>query len=152
MTAGVLPDEPLPRELEALRARTRAFVVDVLLPAEREARVGEEGQASPELRRMIRSRAEAAGLFRLAQPVELGGGGLGPLGQVALHEALAATGAALAGLVVGGSGGLLRHGNVAQRERFLLPVLRGELAASFAFTDAREGPRTTATREATGSG
>ena len=56
-------------------------------------------------------------------------------------------GAALAGLVVGGSGGLLRHGNAEQRERFLLPVLRGELATSFAFTDAREGPRTTATRD-----
>ena len=145
MTDGVLADEPLPPELEALRARTRAFVADVLLPAEREAHVGEEGQATPELRRLIRSRAEAAGLFRLAQPVELGGGGLGPLGQVALHEALAATGAVLAGLVVGGSGGLLRHGNAEQRERFLLPVLRGALAASFAFTDAREGPRTTAT-------
>jgi len=146
----ILPDEPLPPELEPLRARARAFVADVLLPAEREAGVGEEGQASPELRRLIRSRAEAAGLFRLAQPVELGGGGLGPLGQVALHEALAATGAVLAGLVMGGSGGLLRHGNTSQRERFLLPVLRGELAASFAFTDAREGPRTTATRDADG--
>src|SRR5580765_7284159 len=139
VTDGVLADEPLPPELEALRARIRAFVADVLLPAEREAHVGEEGQATPELRRLIRSCAEAAGLFRLAQPVELGGGGLGPLGQVALHEALAASGAVLAGLVVGGSGGLLRHGNDEQRARFLLPVLRGALAVSFAFTDAREG-------------
>src|SRR5580765_801295 len=147
VTDGVLADEPLPPELEALRARIRAFVADVLLPAEREAHVGEEGQATPELRRLIRSCAEAAGLFRLAQPVELGGGGLGPLGQVALHEALAASGAVLAGLVVGGSGGLLRHGNDEQRARFLLPVLRGALAVSFAFTDAREGPRTTAARE-----
>jgi acyl-CoA dehydrogenase len=146
VTDGVLADEPLPPELEALRARARAFVADVLRPAEREEHVGEEGQATPALRRLIRSRAETAGLFRLTQPLELGGGGLGPLGQVALHEALAATGAALAGLVVGGSGGLLRHANAEQRERFLLPVLRGELAASFAFTDAREGPRTTATR------
>lgn len=104
-----------------------------------------EGQASPELRRWVRMRAEAAGVFRLAQPAELGGGALGPLGQVALHEAIAATGAVLGGLVIGGSGGLLRHGTPAQRERFLVPVLRGELAAAFAFTDAREGPRTTAT-------
>ena len=98
----------------------------------------------------MRTRAEAAGLFRLAQPIELGGGGLGPLGQFALHEAIAANGAVLGGLVLGGSGGLLRHGTPAQRERFLVPVLRGELAAAFAFTDAREGPRTTATRAADG--
>lgn len=98
----------------------------------------------------MRTRAEAAGLFRLAQPVELGGGELGPLGRFALYEVLAASGAVLGGLVLGGSGGLLRHGDAAQRERFLLPVLRGELAAAFAFTDAREGPRTTATRAGDG--
>jgi len=112
--------------------------------------VATEGDATPELRRWVRTRAEAAGLFRLAQPVELGGGGLGPLGRLAVHEAIAASGAVLGGLVIGGSGGLLRHGTPAQRERFLLPVLRGELAAAFAFTDAREGPRTTATRAGDG--
>ena len=143
----VLPPESLPAPLEALRERARAFVIDELLPAERREGVETEGQASPELRRWVRTRAEAAGLFRLAQPTELGGGGLGPLGRFALHEAIAATGAALGGLVIGGSGGLLRHGTAAQRERFLLPVLRGELAAAFAFTDAREGPRTTARRD-----
>jgi alkylation response protein AidB-like acyl-CoA dehydrogenase len=142
----LLPPDPLPPQLEALRQRARAFIADELAPAERHAGVETEGQASPELRRWVRARAEAAGLFRLAQPVELGGGGLGPLGQLVVHEAIAASGAGLGGLVVGGSGGLLRHGNPAQRERFLLPVLRGEMAAAFAFTDAREGPRTTATR------
>jgi acyl-CoA dehydrogenase len=146
----VLPPESLAAPLEALRERARAFVVDELLPAERREGVETEGQASPELRRWVRTRAEAAGLFRLAQPTELGGGGLGPLGRFALHEAIAATGAALGGLVIGGSGGLLRHGTAAQRERFLLPVLRGELAAAFAFTDAREGPRTTARRDGEG--
>jgi acyl-CoA dehydrogenase len=142
----VLPDEPLPPALEALRARVRAFLREELIPAERREGVTTEGQASPELRRWARTRAEGAGLFRLAQPAELEGGGLGPLGRFALHEAIAASGAALGGLVIGGSGGLLRHGDAAQRERFLLPVLRGELTAAFAFTDAREGPRTTATR------
>jgi alkylation response protein AidB-like acyl-CoA dehydrogenase len=146
----LLPPDPLPPQLEALRQRARAFIADELAPAERRAGVETEGQASPELRRWVRARAEAGGLFRLAQPVELGGGGLGPLGQLAVHEAIAASGAALGGLVVGGAGGLLCHGNPAQRERFLLPVLRGEMAAAFAFTDAREGPRTTATRAGEG--
>ena len=149
-TPDVLPPESLPAPLEALRERARAFIADELLPAERREGVETEGQASPALRRWVRTRAEAAGLFRLAQPTELGGGGLGPLGRFALHEAIAATGAALGGLVIGGSGGLLRHGTAAQRERFLLPVLRGELAAAFAFTDAREGPRTTARRDGEG--
>jgi alkylation response protein AidB-like acyl-CoA dehydrogenase len=146
----VLPDEPLPPALEALRERARAFLADEVLPAERREGVASEAEATPELRRWVRTRAEAAGLFRLAQPAELGGGGLGPVGRFALHEAIAASGAALGGLVIGGSGGLLRHGDAGQRERFLLPVLRGTLTAAFAFTDAREGPRTTATRAGDG--
>ena len=146
----MLPDEPLPPALAALRERARAFLADELLPAERRDGVASEGDATPELRRWVRMRAEAAGLFRLAQPVGLGGGGLGPLGRFALHETIAASGAALGGLVIGGSGGLLRHGDAGQRERFLLPVLRGTLAAALAFTDAREGPRTTATRAGDG--
>jgi acyl-CoA dehydrogenase len=63
-----------------------------------------------------------------------------------LHEAVGASGSALARLAMGDDGGLLTLGNAEQRERLLAPVLRGEWTAAFAFTDAREGPRTTAVR------
>lgn len=138
--------DALPPELAALRGRLHAFLYDELLPAERRSSVQEEGDAPEELRRWVRRRANELGFFRLLQPPELGGGGLGVLGQVALREEIAASGAVLGRLVLGGTGGLLRHGTAEQRQRFLEPVLRGELAAAFAFTDAREGPRTTAVR------
>jgi len=138
----------LSRELTALRARLRTFVDEELLPAEGRHEVREEGEASADLRRWVRQRAAEQGLFRLAQPREVGGGGLGPLGQVALHEEIAASGAVLGHLVLGGDGGPLTLGTSEQRERFLMPVLRGELTAAFAFTDAQEGPRTTAVRRA----
>jgi alkylation response protein AidB-like acyl-CoA dehydrogenase len=80
------------------------------------------------------------------QPAELGGAGLGPLGVAALHEAVGASFTALGRYALGDDGGVLKLANAEQRERFLIPVLRGELAAAFAFTDAREGPRTTAVR------
>ena len=66
--------------------------------------------------------------------------------MAALHEEIARSQCALGGLVLGGDGGLLRMATGSQRDRFLLPVLRGELTAALAFTDAREGPRTTAVR------
>jgi alkylation response protein AidB-like acyl-CoA dehydrogenase len=138
--------DALPPELTALRERLHAFLYDELLPAERSAAVQEEAAAPAELRRWVRRRANELGFFRLLQPPELGGGGLGVLGQVALREEIAASGAVLGRLVLGGTGGLLRHGMPQQRARFLEPVLRGELSAAFAFTDAREGPRTTAVR------
>jgi len=140
------PLEALPAELEALRQRTGAFLRDELLPAERAQGVREEADAPPALRRWVRARSEARGLFRLLQPAEAGGGGLGPVGQAALHEEIAASNCVLGRLVLGGDGGLLRHGTADQRRRFLAPVLSGELGAAFAFTDAPEGPRTTAVR------
>ena len=136
----------LPPEIVALRARLRAFIADELEPASVREGIADEAQASPALRRWARARSAELGLYQLAQPPALGGGGLGPVGLAALHEEIARSQCALGGLVLGGDGGLLRMATGSQRERFLLPVLRGELTAALAFTDAREGPRTTAVR------
>ena len=136
----------LPPEIVALRARLRAFIADELAPASVREGIADEAQASPALRSWARARSAELGFYQLAQPAELGGGGLGPVGLAALHEEIARSQCALGGLVLGGDGGLLRMATGSQRERFLLPVLRGELTAALAFTDAREGPRTTAVR------
>lgn len=138
--------DQLPLDLETLRDRLAAFLRDEVRAAEQRDGVRSLGDATPELRRWIRRRADELGLFRLLQPVDLGGGGVGMLGQAALHDTIGASGTVLGELTLGGSGGLLRLGTPSQRERFLLPVLRGDLDAAFAFTDAREGPRTTARR------
>ena len=136
----------LPPETATLRDRLRAFLEGELLPAELREGVVDEAQASAALRRFARARSAELGFYRLAQPAELGGGGLGPVGLAALHEEIARSQCALGGLILGGDGGLLRMAAGGQRERFLLPALRGELTAALAFTDAREGPRTNAVR------
>ena len=136
----------LPPEIAALRDRLRAFLEGELAAAGRSEGVVDEAQASPTLRRWARVRSAELGFYRLAQPVELGGGGLGPVGLATLYEEIARSQSPLGGLVLGGDGGLLRMATGQQRERLLLPVLRGELTAALAFTDAREGPRTTAVR------
>jgi len=139
-------DPELPTALAPLRETLRRFLDDEVLPAERREQVVEESQAAPALRSWARARSAELGLYRLAQPLELGGGGLGPLGRVALYEEIARSQCVLHDCILGGDGGLLRLATGSQRERFLLPVLRGELTAALAFTDAREGPRTTAMR------
>jgi len=139
-------DPELPVALAPLRETLRRFLEDEVLPAERREQVVEESEAAPALRSWARARSAELGLYRLAQPLELGGGGLGPLGRVALYEEIARSQCVLHDCILGGDGGLLRLATGSQRERFLLPVLRGELTAALAFTDAREGPRTTATR------
>jgi alkylation response protein AidB-like acyl-CoA dehydrogenase len=139
-------DPELPAALAPLRETLRRFLEDEVLPAERREQVVEESQAAPALRSWARARSAELGLYRLAQPLELGGGGLGPLGRVALYEEIARSQCVLHDCILGGDGGLLRLATGSQRERFLLPVLKGELTAALAFTDAREGPRTTAMR------
>ncbi len=141
-------DADLPDAIVALLGRLRAFLHDELLPAEAAHGVREEAEAPAALRLWVRTRSEERGLFQLLQPAEVGGGGVGPLGQAALHEEIAASGSVLGRLVLGGDGGLLRHGSAEQRRRFLDPVLAGRMSAAFAFTDAPEGPRTTAVRRA----
>jgi alkylation response protein AidB-like acyl-CoA dehydrogenase len=139
-------DPELPAALAPLRETLRRFLEDEVLPAERREQVVEESQAAPALRSWARTRSAELGLYRLAQPLELGGGGLGPLGRVALYEEIARSQCVLHDCILGGDGGLLRLATGSQREHFLLPVLRGELTAALAFTDTREGPRTTAVR------
>jgi len=139
--------QELPAGIVSLRDGLRRFLEDEILPAERRAGVREEAQASPALRSWARARSAELGIYRLVQPVDLGGGGLGPLGLVALYEEIARSQCVLHDCILGGDGGLLRLATGAQRERLLLPVLRGELTAALAFTDAREGPRATAVRK-----
>ena len=142
----MLDVEVLPPAIDAVRGRLRVLIERELLPRERELRIGEESDVTADVRRWVRTRADGEGVFRAALPADLGGAGLGPLATAALAEEAAASGSVLARFALGGDGGLLRHGDAGQRERFLFPVLRGELGAALAFTDAREGPRTTAVR------
>src|SRR5215472_12650949 len=139
-------DDALPREFGAIRQRLATFLAGEVREAERRLGIGDEGDASAELLRWVRTRSRELGLFTALQPAELGGAGLGPLGVAALHETVGASFTALGRFALGDDGGVLKLGSADQRERFLIPVLRGELAAAFAFTDAREGPRTSAVR------
>jgi len=138
---------PLPPEIVALREKLSRFLGDELLPAERSEDVRDETQARPDLRSWVRTRSAELGLYRLAQPVSLGGSGLGPLGLATLYEEIARSQCVLHDCILGGDGGLLKLATGAQRERYLRPVLEGRLTAALAFTDAREGPRTTAIRK-----
>jgi alkylation response protein AidB-like acyl-CoA dehydrogenase len=140
------PIDALPADVETHRARLAAFLGDEVLVAERRAGVRCLADATGELRRWVRTRSADLGIFRALQPCALGGAGLGSLALAALHEEVGASGAVLGPLAIGTSGGLLTLATPEQRARFLEPVLRGDLDVAFAFTDAREGPRTTAVR------
>lgn len=134
--------------LADLRERLRRFLRDELRPIE--ATLPDRAHPDAEVRRRVRMLSDERGFFRLGLPTAEGGGGLGPLGMAVVREEIAASGSALGAFLLGSGGGMLRQGTEEQRRRFLEPVLRGELTTAFAFTDAREGPRTTARRDGDG--
>jgi acyl-CoA dehydrogenase len=134
-------DFNLPEELRILKDTVRRFVNDELIPVERETCVGEE--LKPEWRAKLSARTKELGIWMMDVPAEYGGMGLGVLARVAVWEELGRTVA----LPLRGEGGVLGPSprpilyalKGAQREKYLLPVLRGEKRTCLAQTEPDAG-------------
>lgn len=135
----------MPEQLEArqqqLLARVRSFVAEQLEPLS--ARLADDSET---LRREVVSAARQSGLFGLTQPRDYGGSEAGVLDLTVVREALAASGLSARHWVLGPGPGFLAAAAKPLAERHLAALLRGELRTAFAFTDARDGPVTTARR------
>jgi acyl-CoA dehydrogenase len=128
-------------ELAMAKKMAKEFTENELIPYEE---IAEENDGVPDdIRDMIRKKANSAGLFALSVPEEYGGGGLGTLGHVLIIEELAKSTGGLANLIPQPSRILLAC-NDEQKERFLLPAVRGEKQECFALTEADAGSDTTA--------
>jgi alkylation response protein AidB-like acyl-CoA dehydrogenase len=123
-------------ELRQIQALTRRFVQEELLP--HEGAVERSDLVSPELRTRLRKRAVELGLYGFNMPVEAGGPGLPYIAQVLLREQLGHVSVALADMVARPPRALLSCKGE-QRERFLLPSVRGEKTWAFALTEPEAG-------------
>jgi acyl-CoA dehydrogenase len=144
-------DFDLPEELQLLKRTVRRFVDSELIPLERTYRHDVEGPMPAELLKPLQEKAKSMGLWLLDVPAEYGGAGLGLLARCVIHEevwrsaALPFRGQELFGPEVRP---VLFHCNEEQKERFLMPVLRGEMRVCFAQTepDAGSDPASMQTR------
>jgi acyl-CoA dehydrogenase len=116
-------DFGLSAEQEMLVATSRAFVERELYP--HEAEVERTRQVRPELARHIVARALELGLYAANMPEELGGGGLDTLSMCLVDRELGRASYALHYLVARPSN-ILQACSGEQRERYLLPAIRGE--------------------------
>jgi acyl-CoA dehydrogenase len=127
----------------------RAFVENELYPFE--AEVERLDDVPPELAGQIRAKAIAAGLYAANMPADLGGGGLDAVSLVLVERELGRASYALQMLVERPSN-ILQGCNSDQRERYLLPAIRGERHDCVAMTEPGSGSdirsmSTTATRD-----
>jgi acyl-CoA dehydrogenase len=146
-------DFALSEEQRDIVATTRAFVERELLPHEDE--VERTGVLPAELAAEIRTKAIRAGLYAANMPEEVGGAGLDTVTWVLFEKELGRAGYALHYTCVARPSNILLACDAGQRERYLLPTVRGERTECLAMTEPEAGSdlrgmRTQAARDGDG--
>ena len=130
-------DFSLTDEQQLIVKSTREFVENELYPHENE--VEESGVLREELYRELKAKAIDAGLYAANMPVEVGGGGLDTVTWVLYEKELGRTGYALHYACVARPSNILLACEGDQRERYLLPTVRGDRVECLAMTEPGAG-------------
>ncbi len=130
-------DFTLPPDVTAVRERVRAFMQDEVAAAERRMRTEggwRKGYAA------LRARAKEIGLWAPHMPREFGGMGLGPLAMAFVSAECGRT--AMGAYVLnchapdeGNMHTMLHHATPEQKEKWLRPLVNGEVRSCFAMTE-----------------
>jgi acyl-CoA dehydrogenase len=132
-------------EIEEVRARIAAFVERELLPLESDpASYDDHENIRLNLLASLRDKAKREGLWCLQLKPESGGLGLGKVGMAVCYEAMNRS---IFGPVVFNSAApddgnmmvLEATGTARQKERWLAPIVRGEVRSAFAMTEPHPG-------------
>jgi acyl-CoA dehydrogenase len=143
-------DFSLSEEQQQIIKSTREFVATELMP--HEAGIEQSGQLDEVLYQTLKARAIAAGLYAANMPAEIGGAGLDTVSWVLYEKELGRTSYALHYNCVARPSNILLGCSATQRERYLLPTVRGERVECLAMTEPGAGSdlrsmRTTAVQQ-----
>ena len=127
----------LSEEQRLLITTARRFVETELMPLETE--VETTGKLLPEKARAITDKSLSLGLYALNIPEQYGGGGLSALDNTLVEEEFGRTSDILVRRALGNVYEVLLAGNDTQKERWLLPSVRGERVFSVCFTEPGAG-------------
>ncbi len=138
-------DFTLPPELEAIRTATRAFVEDHILPVEADrAHWDEHDNIKHAPLEDLRAKAKAAGLWAPQAPKAWGGMGLPMVGWAAMYEE---ANRSIFGPVTfncaapddGNMNVLSKIATDAQKQRWLRPIVDGQVRSAFVMTEPHPG-------------
>jgi alkylation response protein AidB-like acyl-CoA dehydrogenase len=130
-------DFGLSEEQQAIVDTTRAFVENELYP--HEAQVEHTGHLPMELIKEIQAKAMQAGLYAANMPEEVGGAGLDTLTWLLYEKELGKANYALHWTCVARPSNILLAGTPEQREKYLMPCIRGETWDCLAMTEPGAG-------------
>ncbi|MGW2156459.1 acyl-CoA dehydrogenase family protein [Nonomuraea sp. NPDC001699] len=126
----------VPGHVRPIRDAVRAFMTERVEPAEEVLHEG--GPRAAATLAGLRDEARKEGLWALGHPRELGGGGLPFLDYVYVNEVQGRSEygqLALGSFTLQDSLMLHEHASPEQRERYLEPLVRGDISPSFAMTE-----------------
>ncbi len=138
-------DFTLPPEIEALRLKVREFVAEEVVPLEADPdNYNEYDNIRMDLLETMRAKARAAGLWAPQMPKERGGLGLPVMGWAAFYEE---AGRSIFGPVClncqapddGNMSVLNKIGTDVQKDRWLQPIIDGQVRSSFVMTEPHPG-------------
>src|SRR6202042_979144 len=130
-------DFSLNDEQQMIVKTTRDFVANELYPHEKE--IEETGVLSEVLHRELKAKAIESGLYAANMPTEVGGAGLDTVTWVLYEKELGRTSYILHYACVGRPSNILLACKGEQRERYLLPAVRGEKVDCLAMTEPGAG-------------
>ena len=128
--------DQLPEELRALKTQMKSFINDVVVPREPEL-MNEDANADL-VAEELKENAKKSGLWALGHPSEIGGGGLPFMDFVYLNEVIGRSHWgqwAVGSLSMQDSIMLHLYASDEQRERFLTPLVEGEIYPSVGLTE-----------------
>jgi acyl-CoA dehydrogenase len=130
-------DFSLTEEQQMIIAATREFVRQELYPHEQA--IERTGVLPEELLHTLKAKAIAAGLYAANMPADIGGAGLDTVSWVMYEKELGHTSYILHYSCVGRPSNILLACEGEQRERYLLPTVRGERVECLAMSEPQAG-------------
>ena len=130
-------DFGLTEEQKMIVETTRSFVETELYPHELE--VERSGKLPMELIKELQKKAMEAGLYAANMPAEVGGAGLDTLSWLLYEKELGRANYALHWTCVARPSNILLAGTLEQREKYLMPCIRGETWDCLAMTEPGAG-------------
>ena len=140
-------DFTVPEEIEMLRRTLGRFVAEEVIPLERDNNLTWDVAPPKDLRRQVRLRSKALGLYGLDMPQAAGGGGISFSGRCLLEMEAQFHDTVFFDDVLGGGGGpssILLACTDQQKEGYLSPLMRGEVTTCFALSESDAGSDATA--------
>jgi acyl-CoA dehydrogenase len=130
-------DFALTEEQQMIVKSTRDFVEHELYPHEQE--IERSGELRPELLLDLKAKAIDAGLYAANMPVDVGGAGLDAVTWVLYEKELGRTSYVLHYTCVARPSNILLACKAEQRERYLLPAVRGDRSDCLAISEPGAG-------------